>query len=584
MSETTNLKLPFIEAAQAQKHVTHNEALRILDAVIQIAVIDVRAMPPSAPEEGDRHIVAAGAEGAWEGHDNALAAFEDNTWRLVAPRPGWCAWSMADAALLVFDGTGWGAQAGASSEVENLARLGVNTEADADNLLAVKSNAALIAAIAEADDGTGDVRLQLSKESSTGTASVFFSDSYSGRAEFGLIGGNVFRLKVSSDGTAWQDALSVDPARSVAAVPLDALAQGGLQINGAMEISQQRGDTAVTLAASSSLQSAYTVDGVKAVYRGSFVAVAQQATSPFPGTAKALRIGIATAQPTLGAGDELSIVLPIEGTRAARLAFGTADAAPLSLGFWFSAHRPGTYSGAIRNGANNRSFPFTFTVDEPDTRQWISLSGPNAIAGDVAGTWARDNALGLSVVICLAGGASRLGTAGAWSAADRSGASGTANGVAATSDEFYIGNVIVLPGLYLPTQERAAFALRTADAELAACQRYYWKNVSVTGGEMLAVLQCFSATGAFGYVSDHPVIMRAAPAIAMSAAADFQFFVSSGSGIAMASLPASNTWRADPRGFGQYSGFVTAGGLTAGHATVMTYRQIGGFIAADARL
>ncbi len=584
MSETTNLKLPFIEAAQAQKHVTHNEALRILDAVIQIAVIDVRAVPPPAPKEGDRHIVAAGAEGAWEGHDSALAAFEDNTWRFIVPRPGWCAWSMADAALLVFDGNEWRAQAGALPEPESLPRLGVNTEADADNLLAVKSNAALIAAIAEADDGTGDVRLQLSKESGGGTASVFFSDSYSGRAEFGLIGGNVFRLKVSSDGTAWQDALSVDPVRGVAATPLDALAHGGLQINGAMDISQQRGDASVTLAASSTLQSTYTVDGVKAVYRGSFVAVAQQATSPFPGTAKALRIGIATAQPALGANDELSVVLPIEGTRAARLAFGTADAAPLSLGFWFSAHRPGTYSGAIRNGANDRSFPFTFTVAEPDTRQWISLSGPNAIAGDVAGTWAKDVTLGLSVTICLAGGPSRLGAAGAWSAVDWSGASGTANGVAATSDEFYIGNVIVLPGLYLPTRERAAFVLRTPDAELAACQRYYWKNVSVTGGEMLTVLQCFSATGAFGYVSDHPVIMRAAPAIAMSAAADFQFFVSSGSGIAMTSLPASNTWRADPRGFGQYSGFVTAGGLTAGHATVMTYRQVGGFIAADARL
>ncbi|MGB3272573.1 MAG: DUF2793 domain-containing protein, partial [Xanthobacteraceae bacterium] len=532
MTETTNLKLPFIEAAQAQKHVTHNEALRILDAVIHLAVIDERAVPPAVPQEGDRHIVAAGAEDAWAGHDHELAAFEDGAWRFVVPCAGWCAWSAADDAQLVFTGATWrGLRA-----LDNVPQLGVNTEADAGNLLAVKSNAALIAAIAEADGGTGDVRLQLSKESEAGTASVFFSDGYVGRAEFGLIGGNVFRLKVSPDGAVWRDALSVDPQSGVAAMPLDALAHGGLQINGAMEISQQHGEVAMTLAASSALQSVYTVDGVKAVYRGSFVAVAQQATSPFPGTIKALRIGVTAAQPTLGADDELSVVLPIEGVRAARLGFGTPDAAPLSLGFWFSAHRPGSYSGAIRNGAQDRSFPFTFTVSEADTRQWISLSGVNAISGDVAGSWAKDTGLGLTVTLCLAGGASRLGAAGAWGAADRSGASGTTNGVTATSDEFYIGNVIVLPGLYLPTRERAAFALRTADTELAACQRYYWKNVSVTGGETLAILQCYSATQAFGYMFDHPVTMRAAPSIATSAPGDFQLFTATGTGITVTAM------------------------------------------------
>lgn len=582
MSETTNLGLPFIEAAQAQKHVTHNEALRILDAVVHLAVIDMRATPPSAPQEGDRHIVAATAEGEWAGHDRELAAFEDGTWRFIAPRSGWHAWSAADEALLVFDGEGWRAPAGGASGLDNVPRLGVNIEADADNLLSVKSNAALMAAVAEADGGSGDMRLQLSKARAAGTASVVFSDAFSGRAEFGLVGGNVFRLKVSPDGSDWREALSVDPSRGVSAMPLDALAHGGLQINGAMDISQQHGDAAVTLPASSTLQSAYTVDGVKAVYRGSFVAVAQQATSPFPGTAKALRIGVTTAQPTLSADDELSIVLPIEGVRAARLAFGGVDAVPLSLGFWFSAHRPGTYSGAVRNGANDRSFPFAFTVAAADTRQWISLSGANAIAGDVTGTWAKDTTLGLSVAICLAGGAARLGTAGAWSAADRSGASGTTNGVTATSDEFYIGNVLVLPGLYVPTAERAAFALRMFDAELQACQRSYWKNVSASGGETLALLQCFSATGAFGYMFDHPVVMRAAPVIALSAPGDFQLFSASGSGIAVA---AAGNWRANTIGFGQFGGgLIVAGGLTAGHATVMTYRQAGGFISADARL
>ena len=41
MSETVNLELPLIAAAQAQKHVTHNEALAIADALIHLAVPSV---------------------------------------------------------------------------------------------------------------------------------------------------------------------------------------------------------------------------------------------------------------------------------------------------------------------------------------------------------------------------------------------------------------------------------------------------------------------------------------------------------------------------------------------------------------
>jgi hypothetical protein len=191
--------------------------------------------------------------------------------------------------------------------------------------------------------------------------------------------------------------------------------------------------------------------------------------------------------------------------------------------------------------------------------------------------------LGLSVTICLAGGAARLGAAGAWSAADCSGASGTSNGVAATSDEFYIGNVIVLPGLYLPTRERAAFALRTPDAELPACQRHYWKDLSASGGETLAVLQCYSATQAFGYMFDHPATMRAAPTIALSAPDSFQIFTGAGTGVVVTS---TGGWRTSTTGFGSFGAgeIKVAGGLTPGNATVIAYRQIGAFISADARL
>ena len=80
MSEsTTILNLPYLAAAQAQKHVTHNEALRTLDAIVQISVLDRDiSSPPGSPAEGDRYIVAANPTGAWSGKTGAIAAFQDS--------------------------------------------------------------------------------------------------------------------------------------------------------------------------------------------------------------------------------------------------------------------------------------------------------------------------------------------------------------------------------------------------------------------------------------------------------------------------------------------------------------------------
>lgn len=208
MTDTTHLGLPFIEDSQAQKHVTHNEALRILDAVIQIVVQDMtRATPPASPTEGQRHVVASDASGAWAGHIAAIATWQDGAWVFLAPKSGWRLWSVTDTSIFIFDGSAWRALAPSTNGV---GLLGVNTTASAPNLLSVKSNAALFAAIATADGGSGDARMQISKQAAGNTASVFFSDNYSGRAEFGLAGDDHFRLKVSPDGASWQNAFIID--------------------------------------------------------------------------------------------------------------------------------------------------------------------------------------------------------------------------------------------------------------------------------------------------------------------------------------------------------------------------------------
>jgi hypothetical protein len=109
MSDTTpNLALPLVAAAQAQKHVTVNEALAILDRLGQLAVLDRDlAAPPGSPAGGDRYIVAASATGDWAGHDGEVATFDGGAWAFDAPAAGWRAWLADEGLGLIHDGTGW---------------------------------------------------------------------------------------------------------------------------------------------------------------------------------------------------------------------------------------------------------------------------------------------------------------------------------------------------------------------------------------------------------------------------------------------------------------------------------------------
>lgn len=105
---TTHLLLPYILASQAQKHVTHNEALRLLDAMVQLSVLDrTRTAPPVSPTDGDRHIVASGATGLWTGWDLNVAFWVDGVWMRLVPRPGWLAWIAAEQAFVVWNGSAW---------------------------------------------------------------------------------------------------------------------------------------------------------------------------------------------------------------------------------------------------------------------------------------------------------------------------------------------------------------------------------------------------------------------------------------------------------------------------------------------
>lgn len=206
------LDLPFILPSQAQKHVTHNEALRLLDALVQLAVEGFGAVaPPLQPAQGEVWAIGAGASGAWSGQDGALAVFSGNGWLFRIPRPGWIATLAGSAELRVWDGADLIVPGLAG--LENLSGLGINTTSDATNRLSVAAPATLLT-----HDGD-DHRLVINKATAADTATLLWQSGWSGRAELGLAGDDDLHVKVSADGANWTEAMVIDAASGRASFP-----------------------------------------------------------------------------------------------------------------------------------------------------------------------------------------------------------------------------------------------------------------------------------------------------------------------------------------------------------------------------
>lgn len=108
MNSSPRLGLLYLDAAQAQKHVTVNEALARLDMACAARIESMSlTVPPQSPVEGDAHIVASGATDAWAGHDGEVAVFLNGGWDFVAPWVGWTLWVAADGTRVMFDGSVW---------------------------------------------------------------------------------------------------------------------------------------------------------------------------------------------------------------------------------------------------------------------------------------------------------------------------------------------------------------------------------------------------------------------------------------------------------------------------------------------
>jgi hypothetical protein len=263
-------------------------------------------------------------------------------------------------------------------------------------------------------------------------------------------------------------------------------------INGDMRIDQRNNGAAVTM----SNAVVYTVDRWFSFENTDGTMTAQQSTVAPVGFTNSLLCTTTLNDSSLSATQRVLISQNIEGFNIADLGWGTPSAVQVTLSFWVRSSLTGTFGGALRNGTNTRSYPFSYTITSLNTFEQKTIT----IVGDTSGTWATNNNAGLGIVFGLGVGSAFSGTAGAWVSADINAPTGAASVIFTNGTTFYITGVQLEAGSVVTPFER-----RDYGRELIMCQRYY-SEVSVT-----------PTSGSIYSYAALPVTMRATPTVALKA-------------------------------------------------------------------
>jgi hypothetical protein len=210
---------------------------------------------------------------------------------------------------------------------------------------------------------------------------------------------------------------------------------------------------------------------------------------------------------SVGAAEQFAFTQFIEGYNTSDLMWGTSDAQTVTLSFWVRSSLTGTFGGVLKNSANDRSYPFTYTISSANTWEYETIT----IAGDTSGTWiGATNGIGLRVQFSLGTGSTLSTTAGAWASGNYSSATGAVSVVGTSGATFYITGVQLEKG-----STATSFDYRPYGTELQLCQRYYWKIFASTGTFRLAIGSSGNTTSS-AYAIKAPVTMRTTPTIGFS--------------------------------------------------------------------
>ena len=314
-------------------------------------------------------------------------------------------------------------------------------------------------------------------------------------------------------------------------------------INGAMMIDQRNAGASVTPA-----DGAYTIDRYKfGVSQSSKLTTQQSSTAPV-GFINSMLITSSSAYTVL-TGDYFYFQQRIEGLNTSDLAWGTANAATVTISFWVRSSLTGTFGGCVQNSAGTRSYPFTYSISSANTWEQKTIT----IAGDTTGTWLTTNGIGINVQFGLGVGSTYSGTSGSWAGANYISATGATSVVGTNGATFYITGVQLEKG-----STATSFDYRPYGTELQLCQRYYeqfyWNDIGCQIGASLTLIN-----------SKFAVVKRASPTTTNTGTVTYQGIIA---GIAVAGTSAdtrniqANTARTDTVGKAY---FITSdtGGWTA---------------------
>jgi len=235
-------------------------------------------------------------------------------------------------------------------------------------------------------------------------------------------------------------------------------------LNGGMVIDQRNAG-----AATANTISGYTLDrwAVSQSTTGKLIAQ-QNAGSVTPPAGFTNYLGVTSQSAfSVGSGDYYMIYQMIEGYNVADFGLGAAGAATFTISFWVRSSLTGTFGGSLQNNANNRSYPFTYTISAANTWEQKTVT----VAGDTTGTWEKTNSTGLRLNFGLGVGSTYSGTAGSWAGSNLITATGATSVVGTNGATFYITGVQLEAGSVASPFERVDYG-----QQLIQCQRYFEKS------------------------------------------------------------------------------------------------------------
>jgi hypothetical protein len=288
-------------------------------------------------------------------------------------------------------------------------------------------------------------------------------------------------------------------------------------INGAMVIDQRNAGASVT----NTTGYVYGLDRYSFIGSSASKFTFQQSSTAPTGFVNSYLI-TSSAATSLGASDYYFMRQNIEGFNVADLGWGTASAQTVTLSFWVRSSLTGTFGGCLKNSAEDRSYPFSYTISSANTWEQKSVT----IAGDTTGTWLTNNGTGINLTLGLGIGSSVSGTAGAWAGANYYSATGATSVVGTNGATFYITGVQLEKG-----STATSFDYRPYGTELALCQRYFYFLLSGNAGGAGQPIGISSRTSAtqINACIPFPVTMRTAPTLVQNTGTSYyQLYLSTG--------------------------------------------------------